>query len=272
MLQRQLSGFDCCSRQYLCSSFQDSCILLSFCCTFVGRPELRKKKELEESSTSTLISPPLAKWPTNESMNACWKLKAMNLYCQKVSKIKVLQPTVALWADTQHALEALLHSFQNVSCKFERSGKCWGQRTAKIIDQAYWNLLCKMKKYAPRSPRTLSFENIPVVSGLFLTICVAMCDLYLDLSFVPLISVSRQWSLWYPVRPEMSGWSNARQFFYGRNTGDTRRFLLPAGRTGKRNMPLVMSKRLVANWRPSRPEKLEITGTRKCWLLWLRAS
>lgn len=147
-----------------------------------------------------------------------------------------------------------------------------GKGTAKIIDQAYWNLLCKMKKYAPRSPRTWSFENIHVVSGLFLTICVAMCDLYLDLSFVPLISVSRQWSLWYPVRPEKSGWSNARQFFYGRNTGDTRRFLLPAGRTGKRNMPLVMSKRLVANWRPSRPEKLEITGTRKCWLLWLRAS
>ena len=262
MLQRQLFGFDFCSRQYLCSSFQDSCILLSFCCTFVGRPELRKKKELEESSTSTSISPPLAKWPTNESMNACWKLKAMNLYCQKVSKIKVLQPTVALWADTQHALEALLHSFQNVSCKFERSGKCWGQRTAKIIDQAYWNLLCKMKKYAPRSPRTWSFENIPVVSGLFLTICVAMCDLYLDLSFVPLISVSRQWSLWYPVRPEKSGWSNARQFFYGMNTGDSRHFLFPAGRTGKRNMPLVMSKRLAANWRPSRPEKLEITGTK----------
>lgn len=44
-------------------------------------------------------------------------------------------------------------------------------------------------------------------------------------------------------------------------------FLLPAGRTGKRNMPLVMSKRLVANWRPSRPEKLENTGKKKSWLL-----
>ena len=91
-------------------------------------------------------------------------------------KIKVLQPTVALWADTQHALEAL----QQLHMRFQicRSGKCWDrQRNCEI----YWPSLFN-------SP----MQNEKVRSTVTANMVIRKCDLDLGLHawriFVPLIS------------------------------------------------------------------------------------